>query len=173
MAVIVETERLILRRFTMDDVGAMHRILGDAEVMAFSIKGVQSRKDVEDLLKRQIGEYDKHGFGNWAVVEKGSGQLIGVCGLRSQRIEDNQEFEISYRFNKDWHGRGYATEAARAVRQYAFTSLGMKRVVSLIESGNRASVGVAQKNGMRLDREVVFMGVRAGLYVVEAPMGNL
>lgn len=168
MKIIMETERLILRECTLEDVGAVHQIYGDPKIMEFSLKGTQSPEQVQKMLERIISEYATEGFGNWAVLEKESGQLIGICGLRRQVVDDIAQPEISYRFNANHHGKGYATEAVRAVRDFAFNSLSMDRVISIIEPQNLASVRVACKNGMQLTRETTFCGVSVGIFSVEA-----
>lgn len=166
MNIITETSRLILRELTLEDVDALHAIMGDPQIMAFSLYGTRTREEVHGIIETQLSEYQQRGYGNWAVVEKDSNQFVGFCGLRPQTVEGETQAEIAYRFNKAWHGKGLATEAARAVRDHAFQALGMDKVISIIEPQNIPSIRVAEKNGMTLERECVYSGVAVGVYAV-------
>ncbi len=104
---------------------------------------------------RQIARYQKWGFGLWAVVLKESGEMIGQCGLTMQPWNGEEVLEVGYLFRRDcWH-KGYATEAARACRDYAFHVLGADFVCSIIRDTNSASRKVALRNGIQaVDRQV-------------------
>lgn len=155
---IAQTERLILRRFHADDGAAMDRVFGDAEVMRYG-PGVRSPQWVREWLRGRLEDYRKLGFGLWAVVEKGGGETIGYCGLSHfPDINGRPETEIGYRLARGYWGRGYATEAARAVRDYAFGTLGLRRLIALIDPANLASIRVAEKIGMRYESDVMLDG---------------
>ena len=131
---ILETERLRLRRLTADDRTALCAMLQDAEV--------------DDWLRRQLDRYARYGFGLWAVLRKETGALIGQCGVTMQETGEGEVPEIGYLLRKDcWH-RGYATEAAAACRDYAFETLGFDRVWSIIRENNLPSQRVARRLGM-------------------------
>jgi len=149
--------RLNLREFTPGDVDAMLGVFGDAEVMRFG-KGVQTRDWVADWLTRQIMIYrQRPGQGLWGVVPQGTEFPIGYCGLSwFPDVGGSPETEIGYRLVRARWGQGYATEAARAVLQQAFESLGLERVVAIIDPASIASIRVAQKLGMALEKEVMF-----------------
>jgi len=87
----------------------------------------------------------------WTVVEKASGQVIGHCGLLEKDVDDQAEIELIYVFASDCWGKGYATEAALALRDHAFHRLELRRIIALIDPGNPASVRVAEKIGMQLE----------------------
>ena len=144
---VLETERLILRRLTQEDFGALCKILQDKKTM-YAYEGAFTDGEVQDWLDRQLARYEAYGFGLWAVLLKGTGELIGQCGLTMQPWKEEEVLEVGYLFRRDcWH-KGYATEAAIACRDYAFTVLGAGEVCSIIRDTNLASQGVARRNGM-------------------------
>ena len=144
---ILETERLELRRLTPQDFDALCKILQDEETM-YAYEGAFTDAEVRDWLDRQLARYEAYGFGLWAVLSKETGELIGQCGLTMQPWKGEEVLEVGYLFRRDcWH-RGYATEAAIACRDYAFTVLGSDEVCSIIRDTNLASQAVARRNGM-------------------------
>ena len=149
---ILETERLYLREMNQDDYGSLCRILQDEEAM-YAYEGAFSDEEVQEWLDRQTARYQRWGFGLWAVILRETGALIGQCGLTIQPWKGREVLEIGYLFNRAYWGRGYATEAARACKRYAFARLGAAEVCSIIREGNTASQRVALRNGMtRADR---------------------
>jgi len=171
--IITEAERLLLRNFHAFDGEAMDRIFGDEDVMCFEGE-VQTKEWVRDWLKGCLENYyQKWGFGPWAVVEKGSRGTIGYCGLfHFPDICGQPEIEIGYRLARSFWGKGYATEAALAVRDYAFNILGISRLIAMIDPGNSASVRVAEKVGMQYEKDVMFEGYTHPdhVYVIERPV---
>lgn len=157
--IIVETERLIIRYFHAFDGEAMDRVFGDAEVMRFGA-GVQAQPWVRDWLRGCLADYSqKMGFGVWAVVEKSERIVIGYCGLfYFPDINGQPEIEIGYRLARRFWGHGYATEAVMAVRDYGFGVLCLPRLIALIDPQNAASIRVAEKAGMRYEREAMLEG---------------
>lgn len=144
---VLETARLSLRRLRPDDLSALCAILQDAETM-YAYNGAFTDAEARAWLDRQLERYETYGFGLWAVILQETGALIGQCGLTVQPWKARQVLEIGYLFRRDhWH-RGYATEAARAVKAYAFTVLGAAEVCSVIRDTNTASQNVARRNGM-------------------------
>ncbi len=145
---ILETERLYLRELEQGDFDALCLILQDAETMA-AYEGAFSDAEVQEWLDRQLARYRQWGFGLWAVMHRESGALIGQCGLTMQPWKDTEVLEIGYLFNRAWWHNGYAIEAARACKAYAFDTLGAQEVCSIIRDTNEASKKVAVRNGMR------------------------
>ena len=142
-----ETTRLILREMTDADYDALRAIMQDPQVM-YAYEGPFTDEEVRAWLNRQLERYARFGFGLWAVVLKETGRVIGQCGLTMQPWQEESVLEIGYLFRRDaWH-RGYATEAARACREYAFSVLGTREVCSIIRDTNLASQNVARRNGM-------------------------
>lgn len=152
--VILETERLVLCEMTMDDVDDLALIISDAETMRFYPQPYD-RRGVEEWVERNINRYAQDGHGLWAMILKSDDRLVGDCGLVIQTVEDVDETEIGYHVNKNYWGRGLATEAARACRDYGFAQLNRNRLISLIRPENISSRRVAEKNGMRVVNETL------------------
>lgn len=147
MKIILETERLYLRKMNQKDFPSLVKILQDEETM-YAYEGAFSDEEVQEWLDRQISRYQQWGFGLWAVVFKETEEMIGQCGLTMQPWKDQEVLEIGYLFQRiHWH-KGYATEAAKACKQYAFEKLHAKEVCSIIRDTNIASQKVALRNGM-------------------------
>lgn len=147
--VVMETERLLIRRITRKDMAALFAIMGKPEVMYAWEHGF-TKKDVRKWINRQLTRYRKDGFGYFAVILKESGNLIGQAGLMKSIINGNEAVELGYILdNAYWHN-GYGTEAARACLEYAFEELGLKTVCCSIRPENVASIRVAERLGMTL-----------------------
>ena len=171
--IVVETERLLLRHFHLLDCAALDVVFGDAEVMRFG-PGVQDQAWVRNWVRTCLENYYQTlGFGPWAVMEKASARLVGYCGLfYFPDIAGRPEVEIGYRLARAAWGQGYATEAARAVRDYGLEVLGLRRLVAIIDPHNAASLRVAEKIGMHFEQEVMLEGYTYPdhLYVLTGPM---
>jgi RimJ/RimL family protein N-acetyltransferase len=156
--IIVETERLILRQFELADLESLMSVFGDTEVMHFG-DGVQTREWVQAWLQTCLENYQRRGFGPYAVVERSNEDLIGYCGLYCfQDVNGQAEIEIGYRLKRAAWGHGYATEAVRAVRDFAFHTLHIKRLVALIDPDNVSSIRVAENIGMHYESDVMLAG---------------
>ena len=153
------TVRLFLRHFHLLDEKAMYPVFGDPEVMKYG-DGVQTKEWVHNWLHACLERYHQSwGFGPYAVVEQHSQKVIGYCGLfYFPNVNGQPEVEIGYRLAQSAWGHGYATEAAGAVRDYAFTDLGIRRLIAIIDPSNLASIHVAKKIGMHYEQDVVFKG---------------
>lgn len=144
---ILQTERLYLRELTQEDFQNLCSILQDSDVM-YAYEHAFSHQEVQDWLDRQINRYKDNGFGLWAVLQKETNIFLGQCGLTMQECAGKQVVEIGYLFQKaHWH-QGYAIEAAKACKEYAFQTLKVKEVYSIIRDTNISSKNVAVKNGM-------------------------
>lgn len=156
---ITSTERLILRHFHILDAEAMYQVFCDPEVMRFS-DGVQTKEWVQDWLRTCFERYSETcGFGPYAVVENKSWDVIGYCGLSYfSDVNGQPEVELGYRLARSAWGHGYATEAANAVRDFAFTTLGIRRLIAMIDPSNTLSIQVAKKIGMQYEAEVMLEG---------------
>jgi len=129
------------------DYPALCRILQDEDVM-YAYGGAFSDAEARKWLDKQIDNYETLGFGLWAAVLKETGEMIGQCGLTMQNYRDIQVLEVGYLFQKSFWGKGYATEAAAACRNYAFEKLNATEVFSIIRDTNTASQNVALRIGM-------------------------
>ena len=149
---MIETDRLTLRPLRETDFEALKCIWGDSETMSFYAESYSDER-IEEAISKQIATYEKYGYGLFAVLEKENGSLIGDCGITIQNIDQTNEFEIGYHINKQHWGFGYATEAAQAVKQYGFKTLEIKKLFSYMESTHKQSRRVAEKIGMKLEKE--------------------
>lgn len=163
---LLETERLTFRTLTLDDVDDLLKVLSDPEAMKFYPKPFD-RQMTQAWIERNIQRYAQHGFGLWALILKESGKLIGDCGLVVQEVDGVEEVEIGYHIRRDSWGRGLATEAAQACRDYGFSQLGFGKLISLINPANIASRRVAEKNGMRLIKEMEWRNKPTCLYAIK------
>jgi [ribosomal protein S5]-alanine N-acetyltransferase len=151
---ILDTPRLFLREFCLDDVDALGAVLSDPETMRF-YPAPLDRAGVEGWISLNRHRYAKQGHGLWAMVLKANGELIGDCGLTVQKVESTDEIEIGYHVRRDRWGQGLATEAARACRDFGFARLPVDRLISLIRPENLPSRRVAEKNDMSVWKEVM------------------
>jgi RimJ/RimL family protein N-acetyltransferase len=165
--VIAETQRVVLRCFHIADLDAMTAVFADPEVMRFG-RGPRTRDWTQAWLLGCLEDYyQKWGFGLWAVVYKTDRRVIGYCGLtRFDDVDGQTEIELGYRLARAFWGRGLATEAAKAVRDYAFDVLVLPRLVSIIDPRNEASIRVAEKTGLRFEKDIVFRENTCRLYVI-------
>ena len=185
---VLETDRLVLRHLEWEDLDALAAIMGDAEVMRYIGNGVpktreQTRRLMEFWITDNQRAWDEHTlqrlpqlaraierdahFSLWATVKRRTNRLIGRCGLLAWDLEGVKEVEVGYLIARPSWGRGYATEAARAIRDYGFERLGFERLISLIQPGNLASQRVAIKNGMRHERDVKLGEIPAMLFAIK------
>lgn len=149
--------RLKLRPFSEDDLDDLSALMANVDFMRFSL-GVFSREQTAVFLEKVQGR-DHAGLpSQFAVIFRENERLIGFCGFFLQTVDGAEELEIAYRLDPSHWGQGIATEAARAVRDHAFAELQLPRVISLIHPENIASRRVAEKNGMRPEKETVFRG---------------
>ena len=143
----LETERLVLRELTSLDFDALYAVLGDSDIMQhypYTFDETRVRRWIQKNQER----YHVFGFGLWAVVLKETGELIGDCGLTMQNVDGVILPEIGYHIAKAHQRRGYAREAARACRDWAFQSTPFQMLFSYMKQSNTASSAVAKSNGM-------------------------
>ena len=169
---IIETKRLILRQFTLDDTEDLYRIYTDEETMRFQVLPENYSVEVERYyLGRHIENYYKTlGFGIWAVILKENNRLIGRCGLVRQPLEGGEEIEVTYLIEREFWNQGFASEAASAALKRGFEKYNFQRIVAFIDPRNAASIRVAEKIGMRFERKVEFKSFgEVDLYTAEKP----
>ena len=147
----LETERLILRQLQEKDFEIFAAHYAD-EAMAKYIGGLNNRDQAWRRMAMHIGHWKLRGFGYWAVEEKSSGCFVGSVGL--WRSEGWPELELGYWVTRDAHGKGYATEAARAARRHAYNVLGAETLVSYIHPDNEPSKRVAERLGARQEKTI-------------------
>ncbi len=161
----LETERLLLRIPEERDVDGYLEVYGDPDVMRFLGGAKSKREDVVAVVERMRRHWDRHGIGLFSVVRKEDERLLGRVGfllwdpvrwvnaMRAE-LDGELELEIGWTLGSGHWSRGYATEAAVACRDLALGELGWKRIVSLIDRDNAASIRVAEKIGETFEREI-------------------
>ena len=153
--IFLETERLILRRFTEDDVDNLVELDSDLDVMRFINGGKPTpRAEIEtDILPAFLSYYTRFaGYGFWAVIEKSSSEFLGWFHFRPPHGGSAEEAELGYRLRKAAWGKGYASEGSRALIQKGFAEYDVQRVVAFAMVANTASRRVMEKAGLRLVR---------------------
>jgi [ribosomal protein S5]-alanine N-acetyltransferase len=164
---ILETERLILRTQQAADVPFLVDLWADPLVTRF-MGGPRERGWLQAVFEGTARDPTAERYDLWPVVEKGTGQLAGHCGLLDKEVEGRLEIELGYTFAESAWGKGYATEMGQALKRYAFEGMGIERLIALIEPENAASERVAMKVGMRLENLVSRPGGGVHrMYVVE------
>ncbi|MEV8585753.1 GNAT family N-acetyltransferase [Streptomyces sp. NPDC051180] len=164
----IRTPRLVLRRWSDDDLVPLSEINADREVMRWVGDGsVRDLDETAEEIERFEEEWDDEGFGVFAVELLGSGELIGLAGLSvpDGPPELSAEVAIIWRLGRQFWGQGYASEAAHAVLEFALQDRGLGRVVAVTQLGDRASANVIGKLGMTLERETTDPVLDVALHV--------
>lgn len=165
----IRTERLVLRPIAREDLDAFAAMFADPEVVRFIGDGTAAtRAESVEWIERSLERNANEGWDMRSVLLADEGVVIGRCGIAVRAIDGRTEHEVGYLFERSHWGRGYATEAAVAVRDRALGELGLSRLISLIQHGNMASKGVARKLGMTYERDVEFHGRSVELHALEA-----
>lgn len=154
---ILETDRLRLRRLQPTDVDALVELWRDPEVTRF-MGGPRNADELRTGFTEDSVNPFAYVYDLWPVIEKASGAVVGHCGLPDKEVEGREEIELVYVLAKRVWGKGFATEIACALRDHAFGSMGLSRLISLIEPENAASERVATKVGMTFEKEIVRPG---------------
>ena len=165
MKIVIETPRLILREFLPSDADALARVISDPETMRF-YPAPFNRTGVEDWISRNLRRYEKDGYGLWAMELKATAEMIGDCGITLQEVDDEVLPEIGYHLRRDMWGQGFATEAARACRDYGFEHVNAQFLISLIRPENLPSRRVAERNGMKIWKQTTRVGLIHDVYRV-------
>jgi ribosomal-protein-alanine N-acetyltransferase len=167
MRVILETDRLVFRELSLDDLDFVAEMLAHPQVM-FYWPHPHTREESADWIRRSQARYARDGYGYWLALDKPSGQPIGQAGLLAQQVGEVTETGIGYVIHRPFWRQGYATEAAVACRDYAFHKLNRERVITLVRPENLGSQAVSRKIGFRPVGEtlhanllhIVFAGTR-------------
>ena len=141
----VETARLLLRWFNVEDVEAFYELGSNREVIRYVGNAPFESLDAarQTLLAAPLSDYETHGYGRFACVWKESGRVIGACGVKF--LPELREAELGYRFLPEFWGMGLATEAGQACVEFARSELGLKRLIGLVHPQNIASARVLRK----------------------------
>lgn len=164
--IVIETERLLLRRPLLNDLDALAEISADPEVMKY-ITGNPSLSPgaLRESLKAHAASFEQGGFGLLSVIDHGHGEFIGQCGLQIIAIEGKDMPVLSCMLNRGNWGKGLAFEALTAVRDHALIAMDMESLQALVHPDHQAGVRLAEKLGMSKQREVEVRGCAMQLFV--------
>ncbi len=166
--IVLSTERLELVEWEPGDQQALRPIATDPEVMRYIAEGIPwSDEQIREFVLRQMRHAAERGFCLWKLLLRephAAGRPAGLCGL--QPLAGTEEIEIGWWLERELWGRGLATEAARAVLEFAWERAGLSRVVAIARAENRASRRIMEKLGMRYERDTVHRGFPVVLYSV-------
>lgn len=148
----MQTERLFLREMNINDYNALYQVLADPSIMQYYPYTFDENR-IKGWIEVNIKRYKVNGFGLWAVCLKDNEEMIGDCGLTLQKIDGEILPEIGYHIRRDCQRKGYAKEAATAVRDWAFTNTDYPALYSYCKYSNIASIKTAEAIGMHFYRE--------------------
>lgn len=164
--IIVETERLSIRKITEADAQALSKVLADPIVMKYSTVGVHSKEQIIDYIANCQKQYALNGYGHWAIYHSISGEFIGVCGLNKHNLDSGDVIHINYRLATKQQGKGYAVESTLGILAFAKNSLKLSVVHALIETENIPSINVVNKAGFKFLKSSLFRGFTVDVYQV-------
>jgi len=160
-----ETERLIIRKFTSDDLGKLIELRSDDEVIRYlGGRRLQNPAAIEKRLEFYIGCYEKYGFGMSAMIWKDTGEMFGWSGL--QPLGDSSEIEVGYGMIKKFWSKGIGYECAIAWLRYGFETAGLERIVAVASPENTGSWRIMEKCGMRYEKTETHYGMECVFYAV-------
>lgn len=144
MNIIIETNRLLLRTFTLQDAALIYELNLEQDVIRYTGDPIRDIDHAKEILEKNIlPQYALYNHGRWAVHLKTGQEFIGWCGLKTR--PERKEIDVGFRFSKKYWGNGYATEAALASIKYGFEKLGIQRIVGRAMPGNVGSIKVLEK----------------------------
>jgi len=161
---ITETGRLLIRPLSLADTPSLTTILSDPEVSKHTIQGVCNETSTREFIKKSMSCYESHGYGPWALIDKGSKAFIGFCGISPEPVGQLIEINLGYSLARHYWGLGLATESTRAVLTYALGKKKFKSVIVIIEPDHIASVRVAEKTGFSDFQNENFHGKNVRIY---------
>jgi RimJ/RimL family protein N-acetyltransferase len=168
------SSRLVFRELSPGDLDFVAAMLAHPEVMRYYPQ-LFSRQEAQEWIERQLGRYARNGHGLWLVQDRATGEPRGQVGLLMQSLDERngvEEPEIGYLIHRPFWRQGLATEAALATRAWAFETLGLDRVISLIRPENLPSQGVARKLGMTPEKRAQFHGLEHIVFAVRKGAGE-
>lgn len=165
MKFIIETDRLLLREFILDDAEKFYQLNLNPKVIKYT--GNATFKSIEEakLFLKNYNDYKTNGYGRWGVINKESNEFIGWCGLKYGELEN--ETDIGFRFFEEEWNKGYATESAAACLKYGFEVLKLNRIIGRAMKENTASIKVLEKIGLVYETDCVFENKEAVIYKIE------
>ncbi|MBN2002279.1 MAG: GNAT family N-acetyltransferase [Anaerolineae bacterium] len=162
------TERLRLRQFSAQDIDPLHAILQQPDILRyFPRSDAPPREAIERLITRQLNDWEKHGYGWWAVEWTHQPGLLGWAGLGY--LPETDETEVAYLLRREVWGQGLATEAATAALAFGFASFDLPLIIGITHPENRASQRVLEKSGLVFVEKTVYFGMDCYRYVIQRP----
>lgn len=163
----IETSRLILRGHILEDFNLIAALWADPKMVRF-ISGVPSTREVSwSRLLRYVGHWQLMGFGYWVIIEKESGQFVGEIGFadyqRDMQPSMDNKAEMGWVLSPYFHGKGYASEAAKVVLAWADANIS-QQVCCIISPENTPSIRLAEKNGFIVQAETSYQGAKVNLF---------
>ena len=162
---ILETPRLLLREFDIDDAQSFYDLNLNPNVIKYT--GNSAFKDIEEAKEflNNYSDYKENGFGRWAVINKATKEFIGWCGLKNDKKTD--ETDIGFRFFETFWNQGFATESAKACINYGFENLNLKTIIGRAMKENTASIKVLEKIGLQYVKDFNFDGQEGVIFQIE------
>lgn len=154
---MIETERILLRKFSLDDAHAVYEFGSNKEVQQYTGDGLVTSLEMakQIISKNSIGDYEKYGFGRLAVWHKQDQKVIGFAGLKY--LPEFDEVDIGYRFLPEYWGKGIATEVSLPLITYGFEDLKLDRIIGIAMKENVASCRVLEKIGLTFYKEDYYL----------------
>lgn len=162
MEQVIETQRLLLRKLNPDDALFFFELNSNPNVIKYTgDKAFESIAEAEEFLKN-YNDYQKNGYGRWAVIDKSNGEFLGWCGLKYD--DNSKETDIGFRFFEKHWNNGFATESAKACLEYGFQTLLLKSIIGRAMAENTASIKVLEKLGLVFEKEFDFENQKGLMY---------
>ena len=167
---MLETERLLMRRLVPSEFDDLYALYRDPEIRRYFPEGTLTLEETREELEWFLNGHPDHPeLGLWATIHKPTGAFLGRCGLLPWTIDGVEEVEIAYLIAKPWQRQGLGAEAARALVRYGSETLGLKRLIALIDPENEGSIKTAKKAGLQFERVINMSKVRTLVYSLECP----
>ncbi len=162
------TDRLLIRKLEESDIDSWKDFFIDNPSLPYlGIDEILSpEKNAREWIEMQFKRYEENRYGHHALVNKDTGEFVGMCGLLTQTIEGKQEIEIGYSLLPKHWGKGYASEASQFFRDYGFEHENLNHIISVIDIRNTASQKVAVRNGMMIDRQIKYWDLDVYIYQI-------
>jgi [ribosomal protein S5]-alanine N-acetyltransferase len=165
------TERLYTRFLVPDDIQPWTSFFEDKDAIQYFpwIANDTSEERSRQWIERQLARYKENRYGLQALINKETKEFVGQCGLITQEVDGKKELEVGYHVFKKYWGQGYAPEAAKAFFEYGFKHQQAPSIISLIDIRNIKSQRVADKNGLKREKQIRWLEMDVFVYRMEGP----
>ena len=153
---VISTDRLLINRITLDDAGFILKLMNDKDwIQNIGDRGIRTIEETEEYIRtRFLKAYDEVGFGFYSLILKSDQQIIGIAGLVDREGIDH--IDIGYGMLPEFRGKGYAFEATKAIYDYAYEELKLKKIVAIVNPDNTSSIKLLSKLGLEFERMIRF-----------------